>query len=1064
MNGILRQFSIARTSQQNRVAQRRNRILIEAARTMLADSKLSTTFWAEAINTACYVQNRVLVVKPHNKTPYELFHGRTPALSLMKLFGCPVTILNTLDHLGKFNGKVDEGFFVGYSMKSKAFRVFNSRKRITKENLHIRFSEYTPNIVGSGPDWLFDIDALTKTMNYEPIATQSNGFAGTKACDNADPKSSQDDRFQTISDSEKKVDEDPRKESECRDQEQDDNVNSTNNVNATSTNRVNVVSKNTSNELPFDPDMLALEDISTFNLSSDHEDDDEEADMNNMDTTIQSFYNSNYKEVWTLVDLPNGKRAIGTKWVFRNKKDERDIVIRNKARLVAQGHTQEEGIDYDEVFAPVAIIKAIRLFLAYASFKDFVVYQMDVKSAFLYGKIEEEVYVCQPPGFEDPDFPDKVYKVAKALYGLYQAPRAWYETLSTYLLDNGFHRGKIDKTLFIRRHKGLQVKQKQDGIFISQDKYVDEILKKYRFSKVKNASTPIETQKPLLKDKDGKEVDVHMYRSMIGSLMYLTSSRPDIMFVVCACARYQVNPKVSHFHAMKRIFKYLKGHLKLGLWYPKDLPFDLVAYTDSDYAGASLNRKSTTGGCQFLGCRLISWQCKKQTMVANSITKAEYFWATVKAKTVNGEVQLQALVDGKKVIITESTVKRDLQLEDVEGVDCLPNVAIFEQLTLMGKVTEVPQPSDPTEHVVDEAVNEEMNDSLAIPNHSISQGTDSGGGPRCQETMRDTIAQTRSEKVFKFSNDSLLVRVNTPRSDEDSLKLKELMELCTNLQKRVLDLENTKTTQALEIDRLKRRVKKLEKKQRSRTHKLKRLYKGRISAIDADEEITLVNDQDDEKMFDADKDLHGEEVFLAQQDENVVEKEVDVAQVQVSTAATTATISIDEDTLAQALAELRHIKPKAKAKRIVFHEPEESTTTTTTTTIPKLKSQDKEGQQELNDKEKATLFTQLLEKMRKFFAVKRAEEKRNKLPTQAHQIKIMCTFLKNMEGKKLTDLKNKSFDSIQKMFDRAFKRVNIFVDCRTELVEESSKKAKAEMTKGSSKKDGEELEQENAKK
>ncbi|GKE47868.1 putative ribonuclease H-like domain-containing protein [Tanacetum coccineum] len=236
------------------------------------------------------------------------------------------------------------------------------------------------------------------------------------------------------------------------------------------------------------------------------------------------------QKVWTLVDLPNGKRAIGTKWVFRNKKDERGIVIKNKARLVAQGYTQEEGIDYDEVFAPVTRIKAIKLFLAYDLFKDFVVYQMDVKSAFLYGKIKEEVHVCQPPGFEDPDFPDRVYKVEKALYGLHQAPRAWYETLSTYLLDNGFQRGKIDKTLFIKRDKGdimlvqvyvddiifgstkkslctkfenmmhkkfqissigeltfflgLQVKQKEDGIFISQDKYVTKILKKFGFTNV----------------------------------------------------------------------------------------------------------------------------------------------------------------------------------------------------------------------------------------------------------------------------------------------------------------------------------------------------------------------------------------------------------------------------------------------------------------------------------------------------------------------------------------------------------------------------------------------------
>ncbi|GJU11012.1 putative ribonuclease H-like domain-containing protein [Tanacetum coccineum] len=268
--------------------------------------------------------------------------------------------------------------------------------------------------------------------------------------------------------------------------------------------------------------------------------------------------------------MPIGKRAIGTKWVFRNKKDERGIVIRNKARLVAQGHRQEEGIDYEEVFAPVARIEAIRLFLAYASFMGFLVYQMDVKSAFLYGTIEEEVYVTQPPGFKDPDNPDKVYKVVKALYGLHQAPRAWYETLANYLLGNGFKRGKIDQTLFIKKQKGdillvqvyvddiifgstnkelctafeklmkdkfqmssmgeltfflgLQVQQKEDGIFISQDKYVDEILKKFNYTDVKSASTPVDLEKPLVKDGDANDVDVHLYRSMIGSLMYLTPS------------------------------------------------------------------------------------------------------------------------------------------------------------------------------------------------------------------------------------------------------------------------------------------------------------------------------------------------------------------------------------------------------------------------------------------------------------------------------------------------------------------------------------------------------------
>ncbi|GJW11538.1 putative ribonuclease H-like domain-containing protein, partial [Tanacetum coccineum] len=376
------------------------------------------------------------------------------------------------------------------------------------------------------------------------------------------------------------------------------------------------------------------------------------------------------QQVWVLVDLPTGAKVIGTKWVYRNKKDERGVVVRNKARLVAQGHRQEEGIDYDEVFAPVARIEAIRLFLAFASFMGFIVYQMDVKSAFLYGTIDEEVYVSQPPGFVDPEHPTKVYKVVKALYGLHQAPRAWYATLSTFLEKHGYKRGTIDKTLFIRRNKkdimlvqvyvddiifgstnkswcaefealmqsrfqmssmgeltfflGLQVKQNKGGIFISQDKYVAEILKKFDLVNVKAAITPMETKLPLTKDEEAFDVDVHLYRSMIGSLMYLTASRPDIMYAVCVCSRFQVTPKTSHLNAVKRIFKYLKGKPNLGLWYPRESPLDLEAFSDSDYGGSNLDRKSTTGGCQFLGQRLISWQCKKQTIVATSTTEAEY--------------------------------------------------------------------------------------------------------------------------------------------------------------------------------------------------------------------------------------------------------------------------------------------------------------------------------------------------------------------------------------------------------------------------------------------------------
>ncbi|GJW21767.1 putative ribonuclease H-like domain-containing protein [Tanacetum coccineum] len=717
-------------------------------------------------------------------------------------------------------------------------------------------------------------------------------------------------------------------------------------------------------------------------------------------------------------------------------------MIKNKARLVAQGYTQEEGIDYDEVFALVTIIEAIRLILAYASFKDFVVYQMDVKSAFLYG---------------------------------------------------------------------LQVKQKEYGIFISQDKYVTEILKKFGFTNVKIASTPMETQKALLKDENGEEVDVHLYRSMIGSLMYLTSSRPDIMFAVCACARYQVNPKVSHLHTMKRIFRHLKGQPKLGLWYPKDSPFDLVAYTDSENARASLDMKSIIGDSNEKKLiQMIKIHTDKN--VADLLTKAfdaltvnstiytsciEHFWSTAKAKTVNGEVQLQTLVDGKKIIITEATIRRDLQLEDANGVDCLSNATIFEQLTLIGyeklsqKLTfykaffspqwkflihtilqclsakttawnefsstmasaiiclATNQKFNFSKYIFDSMVknvenvnkflmyprfvqvfvNQQVGDmsnhkriyvtpshtkkvfgnmkregkgfsgrvtplfltmvvqaqkemgedlaSLTDPHHTPIITQPSTSQPHKKQKPRkpkrkDTKAPQPSgpttnvadeafteENVTKHSNDPLL-------SGEDSMKLEELMELCTNLQQRVIDMETTQTTQGSEIASLKRRVKKLEKKNKSRTRNLKRLYKiGRsarivssheaslgdqedaskqerkIDDIDADAEITLVDEtqgrHDDDMMFDTCV-LNDEEVFVGQ---DMAEKEVSTADpittagevvttanVEVSTASpTAATITIVELTLAQTLAELKSARPKTKG--VVMQEPSESVTTIT---------------------------------------------------------------------------------------------------------------------------------------
>nr|GEU48121.1 hypothetical protein [Tanacetum cinerariifolium] len=658
--GIKREFSNARTPQQNGVAERRNRTLIEAARTMLADAKLPVTFWAEAVNTACYVQNKVLVNKSQDKTLYELFNSSIHAIGFLRPFRCHIMILNTLDHLGKFDAKRVEGYFVRYSLSRKAFRVLNKRTKKIEKNLHVEFLENKLIEKGAGPNWLFYIDTLTNLMNYVPVV-----IAGTSSTNISDDSQKEQDcnadvpensgifnptatlkvpsadqvepaisltvasNILTVSSPVPTVclDISPKSSNGSRlipkgvfSQKETPYLGN----DLTLSNRSSKESSNWPVDTPIQTrhkskDMEEQSFIATihsktnlellqfflFSCFLSHEESkkifDALKDLSWVEAIQEELLQFKIQNVWVLVDCPKGVRPIGIKWVLKNKKDERGIAIRNKARLVAQGYTQEEGIDYEEVFALVARIEAIRLFLAYALFIGFIVYQMDVKSAFLYGNIDEEVYVMQPPGFQDPEFPEKVYKVEKAMYGLHQAPRAWYGTLSKEfkaLMHDKFQMSAMGKLTFFL---GLQVLQKKDGIFLSQDKYVGDILKKFGYSYVRSANTPMDKENPWGKDRPGKDVELHLYRSMIRSLMYLTASRSIIMFAICAYARYQMTPKECHIHVVKRTFRYLKGHPKLGLWYPKDSSFDLVAYSDSDYGGATQDRKSTTRGCQFLG-------------------------------------------------------------------------------------------------------------------------------------------------------------------------------------------------------------------------------------------------------------------------------------------------------------------------------------------------------------------------------------------------------------------------------------------------------------------------------
>ncbi|XP_073271383.1 uncharacterized protein [Primulina huaijiensis] len=389
--------------------------------------------------------------------------------------------------------------------------------------------------------------------------------------------------------------------------------------------------------------------------------------INAMHDELEEFVRN---DVWTLVPPPDHGNIIGTKWIFKNKTDESGNIIRNKARLVAQGYTQVEGVDFDETFAPVARIESIRLLLAIACFMKIKLFQMDVKSAFLNGILCEEVYVRQPKGFEDPHNLDHVYKLKKALYGLKQAPRAWYGRLTEYLLEIGFKRGEVDKTLFIQKSKGeilicqiyvddiifgsssqkhandfvecmsstfemsmvgelsyflgLQIKQLHDGIFLCQSKYAKNLIKKFANENTKHMKTPMGSNEKLSKDDAAENADNTLYRSIIGSLLYLTASRPDLMFSVCLCARYQSNPKISHLKAVKRILRYIAGTIELGLWYTRETNSNLVGFSDADWAGDLDDRKSTSGGCFYLGNNLISWHSRKQNCVSLSTAESEY--------------------------------------------------------------------------------------------------------------------------------------------------------------------------------------------------------------------------------------------------------------------------------------------------------------------------------------------------------------------------------------------------------------------------------------------------------
>ncbi|GJS39754.1 retrovirus-related pol polyprotein from transposon TNT 1-94 [Tanacetum coccineum] len=626
--GITHEKTVLRTPQQNGVVERRNHTLVEAAQTMLIFSKAPLFLWAEAVATACYTQNRSLIHTLHNKTPYELVHDKKPDLSFLRIFGALCYPTNDSEDLGKLKAKADIGFFVGsHSPSSSAHQSSSVHHGVATEHS-------------------FEVNPFAAT-EHEP-------FVNVFAPDPNSEASSSGILTITTPNQSTQPHEHLRK---WTDSHPLDNI-------------IGNPSRPVSTRKQLATDALwcfynsVLSKVEPKNFKSAVT---EDCWFQAMQDEIHEF---DRLDVWELVPPPDCAMIIALKWIYKVKLDEYGDVLKNKARLVAKGYRQEEGLDFEESFAPVARLEAIRIFLANAASKNMTVYQMDVKTAFLNGELKEEVYVSQPEGFVDPDRPHHVYRLKKALYGLKQAPRAWYDTLSKFLLAQGFSKGVVDPTLFIRKtgkhtlhvqiyvddiifastdpkdcdrfsnemsskfqmsmmgqisfFLGLQISQNPRGIFINQSKYANEILKKFDLHKSDHVDTLMVERTKLDEDLSGIPVDQTQYRSMIGSLMYLTASRPDLVFVVCMCARYQSKPTKKHLEAVKRVFWYLQGTINMGLWYPKDTAMALTAYADADHACCQDTRRSTSGSAQFLGDKLVSWSSKKQTSTSISSIETEY--------------------------------------------------------------------------------------------------------------------------------------------------------------------------------------------------------------------------------------------------------------------------------------------------------------------------------------------------------------------------------------------------------------------------------------------------------
>lgn len=656
--GYSREFSVPHTPEQNGVAERLNRTIVEAARSMLIQAKLPISFWAEAISCAVYIRNRSPTAALNNKTPYECWFGQKPDLSNLRVFGCVAYAHVPTVERRKLDPKAVKCIFVGYPEGTKGYRLFNlSSNRFIRSRSVIfheeKFHDFNTKL--ESKEW---INILPDDDNADEIVTEEQHVNG-------------EEPYEIDVNGEEPYDNNEN-------QIQDNNDRITNNHIESYEESFLKECTNLQKRNRVAPRRLIEDCLITESMTDDDEPkslQDALKDENWMGA-MRSEMNSHAQNVtWELVPRPINKNIVGNRWVFKVKRDPVGTISRHKARLVAQGYSQVHGIDYEEIFSPVAKFATIRTLLAFANINDLEVHQMDVKTAFLNGILDHQIYMEQPKGFVDPVNQDYVCKLNKSIYGLKQSARCWNSTLTDYLISEKYEKCDADDCIYIKyvgndfimlavyvddvipisnnltllEHEKLKLKQKFDMVdngnidyilgmsvkrdrankllSITQEYYLINILKRFNMQNCNSCSTPLEMGTRFHKfDEDQDErCDMQLYQQAIGCLTYAAiTTRPDISAAVGILSQYMSAPSTHHWSGVKRVLRYIKGTQKSGLIFSINDTNELLGYSDADWAGDTDTRRSTSGYTFHLGQALISWSSRKQATVAKSSTEAEY--------------------------------------------------------------------------------------------------------------------------------------------------------------------------------------------------------------------------------------------------------------------------------------------------------------------------------------------------------------------------------------------------------------------------------------------------------